>query len=299
MRKSLTTTAAALILLSGVAHAQEASGQETPPPLQRDSVTTAGGSGVEGLTFDPVDTISLRKIFILNDYSMFGVEYGPAMHMMQFTPEYKRKSFMTPVYAGITYTRYYKMFGYMPYFGYQIGLFYGSEGYEFKENKDTGGISTIEGATKAVYKLVEVPFLLEGHADFQHFKIIADIGPYAGYRFDVTRTGPSVTEGLENAMAGYEHKWDYGLHGAVGFALVFEPLEFYVRARLRYSWSSLYDPDYYDPEGRGQYYYRYAYPMDVMVTGGISVNITKRTGRTKKDLRKEAWEAVNNPQRND
>jgi len=288
--KRLHIIFAALLMSTSLLMAQEPV-EAAPEPSASDSTST----GIPGLEFDPVDTLSLRKIFKLNNYSMVGIEYGPAMHMMQFTPEYNNKSFMTPVYMGITFSRYYKMFGYMPYFGYQIGLFYGSEGYEFKENKETGAISTILGATKAVYKLVELPFLLEGHVDMSHFKFIADIGPYAGYRFGVERTGPSVIDGMENKLAKYEHQWDYGLHGALGFALVFEPLEFYVRARVRYSWSSLYDPDYYDPEGRGQYYYRYAYPLDIMITGGVSFNITKRSGKSKKDLRREAYDAVFNP----
>ena len=51
--------------------------------------------------------------------------------------------------------------------------------------------------------------------------------------------------------------------------------------------SSLYKPNYYN-----QYYYRFAYPMDIGVVGGLYFHLTKRTGKTRAELRKEAKNAL-------
>ena len=41
-----------------------------------------------------------------------------------------------------------------------------------------------------------------------------------------------------------------------------------------------------------KYYYRFAYPFDFMVTAGLYFQLTKRTGKGKTQLRKEAYDAV-------
>ncbi len=242
------------------------------------------------LTLEAIDTVDLHKHFTINNYTMIGVEYGPSMLDTHFTPVNNTKGMINPQYFGVTLTHYGKMFGYMPYFGWQFGVFYGHEGYQFKENKETGFTNTLEGATKAVFDIVEVPFLLEGHYDATHFKLIADIGPYAGYRLAVHRTGDFVTEGLENDFASYDRRWDYGLQGGLGFGLVFDPIEIHIKAKIRYSWGTLYDPDYYST-----YYYRFAYPFDFMLTAGLHFHLGKRTGKTAGMLRREAYDMVYNP----
>ena len=51
-------------------------------------------------------------------------------------------------------------------------------------------------------------------------------------------------------------------------------------ALLRWSWSSLYAPDY-----ASKYYYRYAYPLDIIATVGVHFQLTKRSGKTNRQLR--------------
>lgn len=246
------------------------------------------------LTDDPLlaeaDSIISAQKFVINDYSLVGVEYGVTRNSMSFNPKYSQKAFMSPGYVGVTYTRYYKMFGYMPYFGLQVGLFYGNEGYQFKENKETGSIQNIHGAVKAVYDVVEMPLMMEAHVDFNNFKILADVGPYAGYRLNISRFGDDVDEKYRNAFMDTDRRWDYGLYGGVGVGLVFSPVEFHLKLRVRYSWSTLYDPDYHSP-----YYYRFAYPFDMMLSAGVQFQLTKRSGKTKSMLRREAYESVYKP----
>lgn len=248
-----------------------------------DSLVTSVVPGLE------IDTVVTRQKFVINNYSLIGVEYGVTRNSMSFNPTYSQQAFMSPGYFGVTYTRYYKMFGYMPYFGLQAGVFCGQEGYKFKENKDTGYTQTIQGATKATYKVVEVPLMMEAHADFSNFKIMADIGPYAGWRLNIRRYGDNVDDSYRDSFLDTDRRWDYGLYGGVGVGLVFSPVEFHIRLRVRYSWGTLYDPDWYS-----QYYYRFAYPFDLMLSAGVHFQLTKRTGKTRAMLRKEAYDSVYN-----
>ena len=55
----------------------------------------------------------------------------------------------------------------------------------------------------------------------------------------------------------------------------------------KHALSSLYEPDHYS-----QYYYRFAYPMNFVLSAGIHVQLTKRTGKTNAQLKKMAKEMV-------
>lgn len=256
--------------------------------------TSVSAQGLpEGLRVMDVqeDTIVLkRKARMVNNYSMIGVEYGASRHSMSFNPKYQQQPFIVPGYYGITYTKYCRMMGMFPYFAFQTGLFYGTEGYQFKENEDTGYIYSIESATKAVYNVVEVPVLAQFHVDANHVKAFLMAGPYGGYRTAIHRYQDPVNE-YENAFLDSDRQIDYGLHGGAGFALVFSPMEFHINLRVRYSWSNIYEPDY-----ASQYYYRYAYPFDFMLTAGVHFQISKRYGKTKAMIRKEAYKSVFEPE---
>ena len=99
-----------------------------------------------------LDTVKIRKKLIINDYSMIGVQYGVALSQVMFNPTKKQGMLMNPVNVGVIYTRYGKMFGYMPYFGFQAGIFYGQNGYKFKIDKETGDYSeNVDGAISLVF----------------------------------------------------------------------------------------------------------------------------------------------------
>lgn len=238
-------------------------------------------------------TVTVQTVADINDYDLIGVNYGVTYSQMQFNPPLKQDWLFNPLYVSLTYTHYLKLFQYMPYFGYQIGIAYGKEGYRFTENKETHTIYKIEGATQAVMDVIEVPFLAHFHFDALHFKIMANAGLYGGYRRTITRTGPSVTPGLEKAFAATDRQPDYGLQGGAGIGFIFDPVEIHVNALLRYSWSSIYTPDS-SPSIYNQYYYRFAYPLDVNIMVGVYFQLTKRTGRTSKDLRRQAKDIVEN-----
>lgn len=232
------------------------------------------------------DTVNLDRKIVINDYSMIGVQYGVSFNRMMFNPPKQQTTMFTPINVGVFYTRYGKMFGYMPYFGFQTGVIFGYDGYQFKAN-DEGVVPTMDGAEKAVYQFIEVPAMSHFHLDAGRFKIIADIGLYGGYRLSVKRYGDAVDEYHRSNFYDYDRRIDYGIRGGGGFAIMFSPVEFHVTALIKYSMSSIYKPDY-----NSQYYYRFAYPFDVMISAGLHFQLTKRIGKTKAQLRKEAYNMV-------
>jgi hypothetical protein len=55
----------------------------------------------------------------------------------------------------------------------------------------------------------------------------------------------------------------------------------------KHSLSTLYKPDY-----ASTYYYRFAYPSNIIVSAGVHFQLTKRSGLTKKEIKKQARKIV-------
>ena len=237
--------------------------------------------------FEYLDTLSVGQIFKLNDYWMVGVEYGASFVGQRFVPKFSQDRLFVPGYYGVTVTKYNKMFGYMPYFGFQIGFYSGYEGYKFKASPETGYTPNLEGAEQLVMQIYEVPFLTQVHFDTEYFKLIGLIGIYGAYRNTVERTGPWVSDEIAHSFRDFDYRLDYGLQGGGGIGLVYSPFELHLTAKVRYSWSSLFDPTY-----RQGIDYWYAYPFDIMVSGSLHFHLSKRSGRSRADLRREAKKIV-------
>ncbi len=241
------------------------------------------------LTNEFLDTLVIKKNLVVNDYSLIGVQYGVGLSQVMWNPRQEQSMMFIPVNFGLTYTKYGQMFA-MPFFAFKAGLFYAKEGYQFEYNEEYDWTYKIEGAEKAVLELIEVPLLFQFHYDTWNFKILAEVGCYGGYRLGITRypgkTG-NVRPELEHSFTDTDIRIDYGIKGGVGFALVFDPLEFHVTASYKHSLSSLYEPDH-----NSQYYYRFAYPSNIIISAGVHFQLSKRTGKTKASLKKEAKDFV-------
>ena len=241
-------------------------------------------------TDEMLDTVQVNKKLSLNDYSMVGIEYGATLSQVMWNPTQRQNMLFLPNNIGITFTTYGKMFGYMPFFGLQTGIFYGHEGYEFEYNENTGYTYKIAGAEKAIIEMIEVPVMSHLHIDMWNFKFIAQIGFYAGYRLSIERfpgkTG-TVAEEVRYSFLDTDNRFDYGIKGGLGIGLVFSPIEIHLQAMYKHAFSSLYEPDYSSP-----YYYRYAYPQNIIISLGVHYHLTKRSGRTKAQIKKLAREYV-------
>lgn len=230
-----------------------------------------------------LDSLDVKKNNVINDYTMIGVQYGMAMSQVMWNPSMRQGFLFIPYNFGITYTRYGKMFGYMPYFGFQASLIYAREGYKFKADDQSGYIPDVEGAHEAVMDVIEVPVMAHCHVDFWKMKLMVNIGFFAGYRLSIHRTGETVDPAIRDAFLDTDRRFDYGIKGGAGFGFVFDPVEIHFSAMYKYSMSSLYQPDYYS-----QYYYRYAYPSNIVFSVGLHFQLTKRTGKTRHQLKQEA-----------
>ena len=243
----------------------------------------SGDASVRLFDTEITDTVIVRRRMALNNYSTIGFEAGGILNNAIFNPP--RSTKFTPSFPAFSlmFTHYQKMFGYMPYFGYQFGVAKSTQGFKFKKE------NYIDGQSAARWDFIEVPFMAMMHYDMQNFKMMLNLGIFGGYRYNIRREGPYLDESIVNSFREFDLRYDYGFTGGVGFALVFEPLEFHVQGRLRYSLGSLYRPDYLS-----EYFYRFSYPLDVMVTAGIHLQIGRRSGKTTRDIKKEAYDSVYN-----
>jgi len=245
--------------------------------------------GADTLTNEFLDTLTVKKTLVVNDYSLIGIQYGAAVSRVMWNPPQEQKNLFMPVNVGITYTKYGQMFA-MPFFAFKAGLFYTKEGYEFEYNEEYNYTYKIEGAEKAIMEVIEAPIYFQFHYDTWNFKLMAEIGCYAGYRMSIHRfpgkTG-NVKPEKEFAFIDTDNRFDYGIKGGVGFALVFDPIEIHIMASYKHSLSSLYEPDY-----NSKYYYRFAYPQNFILSAGVHFQLSKRTGKTKAELKKQAKSLV-------
>lgn len=274
MRKVLLTAALA-ILAFGAAFAQP-----------KDSLELL-------LTDEFLDTVQIRRSADINDYTLIGANYGFTFSNTQFNPsKHNRIWIKTPNYVSLMYTRYGKMFDYISNFAIQGGIAYGHEGYGFEPDPETGRSAHVDTATWCSMSVVEVPLLAQIHVDRDPVKFMATAGIYGGYRRTIDRkctiiTNPRYSTTYMHAFRDYENRIDYGLQGGVGAAYMMDPVELHFNVLLRWSWSSLYQPDY-----NSEYYYRYAYPISIMATLGVHFQVTKRRGKTTHQLKQEAKEIV-------
>lgn len=282
MRRILTILTSICIFTSILSAQQQGSEQRVRPTIPL--------IDVDSYTDEMLDTVSVRQKLSLNDYSMVGIQYGGTLSQVMWNPSQRQKMLYLPMNFGVTFTTYGKMFGYMPYFGFQTGIFFGQEGYQFEYNEKTDYTYKVEGAEKAIINMIEVPVMSHIHIDMWNFKVLAQIGFYGGYRLSIERfpgeTG-TVAEELRHSFKDTDRRWDYGIKGGVGIGLVFDPVEIHIQAMYKYAFSSLYEPDHYSP-----YYYRFAYPQNIIISAGLHFHLTKRSGRTTNQIKKMAKDYV-------
>ena len=232
-----------------------------------------------------LDTVNVKRAVSINDYHMIGVNYGVSFSTVYFQP----------TYFSLMYTHYEKMFNYIPYFGITAGVSMWHSGVTFDMNPETGfPLGYVDGATDMTINTVELPVMMQMHFDSAPVKILADLGGYVGYRLSVERSGKYLDEDYTNRFRDYEYRFDYGLMGGAGLGFMFDPIEIHLNVLGRWSLSNLYEPDYYNEvfHPYNTYYYRYGNPIDIAVTIGVYLQLTKRTGKTTKQIKQQAREIV-------
>lgn len=236
-----------------------------------------------------LDTVNIKKVFKLNNYSMIGFEYGASMGIGRFSPSYNHKMTIQPIYTGVTFTHYQKNYNGSPNYGYEVGVFYGKQGYCL----DSKSGILIEHANQVVVDYIQVPLWMVVHFDAPHIKAMVNLGPYGGYRLGITRTNtfdPDAEVLYPNSFGPHDSRFDFGLNGGAGFGIAVDPVELHFYLRTSFSFSSFFDPEAYITETSKNMIY--IYPWDVSLTVALQFQISRRSGKTNSDLRNEARERV-------
>ena len=250
-----------------------------------------------------LDTVNIVKSNHINDYMTIGVNYGATFSQQVFNPRVGSQEWpLSWNNFSIMFTKYGKMFGYMPYFGLECGFEYGHQGFRFKQDPNSeylvslpfGTVDNISYITEESIEVFKIPVRSKFHVDISILRLMASLGFYGGWRKSITRNGTINDEAIRNNFASFENRFDYGMEGGAGFALLFDPIEIHFNVLAGWSWSSLYKPDS-SPSAYNKYYYRYANPLDIMVTAGIHFQLTKRSGKTTRQIKKEAYDSIYNP----
>ena len=259
----------------------------------------------DSLLYNPeyLDTVNVNRNRTINDYAMIGVNYGVSFSTVYFNPTKMGAGFrFEPSYFSVMFTHYEKMFNYLPYFGITAGLSYWHEGVKFEFNPETGlPLGHVDGAVDITYETAEVPVMMQMHFDSAPVKVLANLGGYVGYRLSVHREGDWMDTDYADTFRDYDYRFDYGVMGGVGLGFMIDPIELHFNVLGRWSLNNLYAPDYYNERYHpyNTYYYRWANPIDIAVTAGVYFQLGKRTGKTTRQIKKEARDIVYGKTEND
>jgi len=244
----------------------------------------------DSVTDDYLDGMSLPENVRINDYWIVGVHGGVSVEHGFFNPPRTVNFYFNKPVYGFSITRFATMMNTFPNLGMELGFQHNFEGYNFKEYESEGRTyrQNIDGAYEAYLEVPEVFLLTHGHMDFgQYVKMIIKAGMYGGYRTNITRIGPYVSESIEHDFLDTDRRWTYGVQGGLGLGLMLDPFEFHLGVQIKWGWNSFYEPDVASP-----YYYRFAYPLDGAITFGVYYQLTPRRGHTRAGLRRLAREYV-------
>lgn len=197
--------------------------------------------------FSSLDTIPPVKV--RNSVHMLGVKYGVNLSGVKSTPPIGEYRIFTKNNISVLYTYYHTLWGYMSNFGVQFGVHYGEQGYGSE-------YSAIYGET---CKVVEVPLISQFHIDFSRFRILANLGGYGGYRLSTDKAG-----GFDQ----FDQRYDYGIVGGAGFAVIFKPFEIQLEGNYQYSFASMYQTNKIS-----DLYWMLTYPRNIMISASLFVHL--------------------------
>lgn len=251
-----------------------------------------------------VDSVFIKRHKVINNYSMLGVQYGVNLTMPSLNPSKQMSMGVLPMEIGLTFTRYCKLFGYMPYFGFQAGILYSQQGYSFDIEKDGGyPVYTIVGAYKASMNTIEIPLNAQFHVDFWKMKLLVNIGCFGGYRLGINReyhpqtVVPEDFKQYQKKFHPSELRYYYGIQGGGGIGFMFDPIEVHITAGYKYNLSSLHKPNVnlrtlVENENMSNYYYSYTNLNSIYISVSINYQLNRRIGKTRKELKQIAREQI-------
>ena len=196
--------------------------------------------------FADIDTVAPPTKY--KSIHMIGVSYGVNLSGVTSTPKIGQERIWTFNNVGVHYTYYHALWDHLFNFGVTVGARHGYEGYA--STYDTYGEKC---------EIIEIPLLSQFKIDFSRFRLLINVGTYGGYRLSTDKEG-----GFDK----YDQRFDYGVIGGVGFAVVFKPIEIHIEGNYKYALASMYQTNKVS-----DIYWLYTYPQNIMISASVHVHL--------------------------
>ena len=207
-------------------------------------VSAQNGDGFNPFTEEDLSILmqdsTVKEVSTYKPVSMIGIRGSYQLNGVRSTPDIGATGLNTYKNISLVYTYYNSLWNMMPNFGIQISAKYGEWGFNSKYLED-------EHVSYA-----ELSMLSHFHFDFSRFRFIFGIGPYAGYRLKTLKENDSWDQ--------YDNRFDYGLTGGAGFAVIFGRFELQLEGDYQFSLSSIYHVNKYSDE-----YWLITTPSNILV----------------------------------
>lgn len=188
--------------------------------------------------------VSVKPVKKFHSTHMIGIRYGVNLSSAMFSPDVRPVSVWCPNNYGIVYTYYNDLWDMMDNFGVQAIARLNREGYDS---------DVIDNAR---YTVAELDLMTNLRFNIKSFRVIANVGPYAGYR--LTNDRP------DSEWRYYDNRFDYGLIFGGGIGLMFGQFEFQLEANYKWGLSSYFHTFYYHDE-----FWLFGYPRVFMFSGTL------------------------------
>lgn len=196
--------------------------------------------------------VNTKPVKKYHSSSMIGVRYGVNWSGAHITPDVGAGNVLCPNNFSIVYTYYNDLWDMLDNFGTQAVARLGREGF------------TTEYLGTEYYTVGELDLLCNLRLNFSSFRILVNVGPYAGYRISNGRDEDPYKYPLPGNWNYIDNRYDYGLMFGGGLGIVFKPFEFHLECNYKWGLSSYYHTYYYHDE-----YWLFAYPRVFMFSGTL------------------------------
>lgn len=217
------------------------------PGALLDTVFTIPDYNAELPTGDDVlrQGVSVKPVKKYHSTHMIGIRYGVNLASAQFSPDVHAGKVWCLNNYGLVYTYYNDLWDMLDNFGTQIIARLNHEGYTAEY-----------GVDDTYYTVAELDMMTNLRFDINPLRIVANVGPYAGYRIGIDRP--------DAEWHNYDNRFDYGLIFGGGAGLMFGPFEFQLEMNYKWGLSSYLNTFYYSDE-----YWFFAYPRIFMFSGTL------------------------------
>ena len=196
--------------------------------------------------FSELDTLEHPARF--KSIHMIGVSYGVNYSGVTSSPKIGHDKIWTYNSVGVYYTYYHALWDQLFNFGLQFGAKHGYEGY-----------TSSWGTLGETCEVIEVPLISQFKIDFSIFRLLVNIGTYGGYRLSTDKEG-----GFDK----YDQRYDYGVIGGGGLAVVLKPFELHLEANYKYAFASMYHTN-----KLSDIYWLYTYPQNIMLSASLHFHL--------------------------